>query len=118
MAAAGSRILRGPNKALRKTTKTPLNIIAMLSAVGIHEPSSKPKPAAPRRSAKPTLTSREFMVASPAPRKTPRMPTYGLVTIPDPPDGAGVDGAFASVAVTGDSPSLPRPVGANGRDHG
>ena len=43
IAAAGSRILRGPYKTFRKTTKTPLNIVAMLSAVGIQDASSKPK---------------------------------------------------------------------------
>src|SRR5262249_52982470 len=53
----------------------------MLSALGIHEASSKPKPAAPRRSARPTLIKREFKVARPAPRKTASIPTYGLVVI-------------------------------------
>ena len=43
IAAAGSRILRGPYRTFRNTTKTPLNIVAMLSAVGIQEASSKPK---------------------------------------------------------------------------
>ena len=66
---------------MTKTTKTPLNIVAMLGTLGIHEASSKPKPAAPRRSASPTLSKREFKVASPAPKKTPRIPTYGLVVI-------------------------------------
>jgi len=36
-AAIGSRIRRGPQKAFRKTTKTPLNIVAILSAVGSQE---------------------------------------------------------------------------------
>ena len=80
-AAAGSRIRRGPNRAFRNTQKTPLNIIAMLSTVGIQEPSSKPKPVAPLRSARPTLMRRAFNVAIPAPRKTPKVPMYGLVLI-------------------------------------
>src|SRR5215472_7726229 len=51
----------------------------MLSAVGIQEASSKPRPSAPRRSGSPTLIKREFSVAIPAPRNTPRIPTYGFV---------------------------------------
>src|SRR6266852_77451 len=51
----------------------------MLSVVGIQEASSKPKPVAPRRSGRPTLTRRAFSVAIAAPKKTPRIPTYGLV---------------------------------------
>ena len=39
IAAAGSRIRRGPDRTFTKTTKTPLNIVAMLSAVGIQEAS-------------------------------------------------------------------------------
>ena len=73
-AAAGSRILRGPNTTLRKQTKTPLNMVAMLSAVEIQDASSKPNPKTPRRSGKPTLTNRAFKVAIPAPMKTPRIP--------------------------------------------
>src|SRR5215467_1751705 len=79
IAAAGSRILRGPYRTFTKTMNTPLNIIAMLSAVGIQEASSKPRPSAPRRSGSPTLIKREFSVAIPAPRNTPRIPTYGFV---------------------------------------
>src|SRR5215470_3532619 len=80
------------------TTKTPLNIVAMLSAVGIQEASSKPKPAAPRRSARPTLTRRAFSVAIPAPRKTPTMPTWGLVVSCGGADGDdGVEVALAAL---------------------
>src|ERR1700722_20292526 len=77
--AAGRRIRRGPSRAFTNTTKTPLNIRAMFSAVGIHAASSNPNPLAPRRSARPTPTSRAFRVASPAPRNTPAIPKYGLV---------------------------------------
>src|SRR5260370_35227176 len=89
MAAAGSRILRAPNTAFKKTQKTPLNIVAMLSAVGIHEASSKPRPRAPRRSGRPTLIRRAFSVAIPAPRKTPRIPRYGSVASWGRPDCDG-----------------------------
>jgi hypothetical protein len=79
IAAAGSRILRGPQKAFTNTTNTPLNIVAMLNAVGSQDPSSKLIPRAPRRSGRPTLSNRLLSVASPAPKKTAKIPTYGLV---------------------------------------
>src|SRR5215470_241650 len=90
-AAIGSKILRGPQKAFRKTTKTPLNIVAMLSAVGSQEASSKLRPRPPRRSARPMLSNRLFSVARPAPRKTARIPTYGFVV-------ARVDGRSGTLA--------------------
>src|SRR3974377_201021 len=96
IAAAGRRILRVPYKAFRKTTKTPLNIIAMLSVVGIQEASSKPRPSAPRRSGSPTLIKREFNVAIPAPKNTPAIPMYGLVVSRDRPDCAGGGAALDS----------------------
>src|SRR3974377_915554 len=112
IAAAGSRILRVPYKAFRKTTKTPLNIIAMLSAVGIQAASSKPRPSAPRRSASPTLIRREFSVASPAPRNTPAIPTYGLVWNWDWPAAAGGGGAGPdSNAAAPECPSIARDIG-------
>src|SRR5271170_3943016 len=79
MAAAGRRIRRGPNNAFTNTTKTPLNIIDMFSAVGIQDASSNPNPFAPRRSGRPTPTSLAVKVASPAPRNTPTIPRYGFV---------------------------------------
>src|SRR6516162_10063579 len=95
-AAAGKRILRGPNKELTKTTKIPLNIIAMLSAVGIQEASSKPRPRAPRRSGRPILTKRPFRVAIPAPRKTPKIPKYEWVVSCERTDGEEGAAALAS----------------------
>src|SRR6266849_4765703 len=77
--AAKSRMRRGPSLALTNTQKTPLNIMAMFSAVGSQDAVSKLKPRAPRRSARPTLSRRLFMVAMLAPRKTPRIPMYGCV---------------------------------------
>src|SRR5262245_37423553 len=108
IAAAGSRMLRGPYKAFRNTTKTPLNMVAMLSAVGIQDASSKPRPSAPRRSASPTLIKREFNVAIPAPRNTPTIPTYGLVVSWDRPDCEVRGAALDSDAVTQTSPSIAR----------
>ncbi len=105
-AAASSRILRGPNSTLRNTTKTPLNMVAMLSTVGIQEASSKPKPNAPRRSGKPTLIRREFKVAIPAPRKTPTIPKYGLV-VSARLDGGGGAPLVRTVALT-ESPGRSR----------
>src|SRR5262249_9999834 len=112
MAAAGSNTVRGPNRALKKTTKQPLNMVAILSAVGIQEPSSKPKPAAPRRSGRPTLSKRAFRVARPAPRNPAILPTQGFVLIcgvPDPTSlgcsagdtGRGGAGAVSPVATAG-----------------
>src|SRR5262249_3056891 len=118
IAAAGSRILRGPYKAFRKTTKTPLNMVAMLSAVGIQEASSKPRPSAPRRSTSPTLIKRAFSVAIPAPRNTPTIPTYGLVVSWDRPDCEGRGAGWDAEAVTRASPSIARAICANGCDHG
>ncbi len=45
---AGIKIRRGPNKALKKTTKQPLNIVAMFKAVGSQRRlvDTKPKCAA------------------------------------------------------------------------
>src|SRR5260370_16838624 len=74
--AAERRMRRGPNTALKKTQKTPLNIMAMFSAVGSQDAVSKLKPRAPRRSARPTLSTPLFMVAMLAPIKTPRTPIY------------------------------------------
>lgn len=74
---------------MRKTAKTPMNIVAMLSTVGIQEASSNPKPSAPRKSGNPTLTSRAFSVAVPAPRNTPAIPKYGFVAV----DGEDVSAA-------------------------
>src|SRR3974377_1816396 len=105
IAAAGRRILRVPYKAFRKTTKTPLNIIAMLSVVGIQEASSKPRPSAPRRSASPTLIKRAFNVATPAPKKTPAIPRYGLVVRCVRPDWEEGGAPFASDVVTWEAPS-------------
>src|ERR1700684_3427781 len=56
-----------------------MNIMPMLRTVGIQEASSNPKPSAPRKPGKPTLTRRPLRVAVAAPRKTPRMPIYGCV---------------------------------------
>jgi hypothetical protein len=53
--------------------------MAIFSAVGSQEAWSKLYPRAPRRSARPTLSRRLFIVAMLAPRKTPRTPTYGFV---------------------------------------
>src|SRR5215470_14831473 len=118
IAAAGSRILRGPYKAFRKTTKTPLNIVAMLSAVGIQEASSKPRPSAPRRSGSPTLIKREFSVAIPAPRNTPRIPTYGLVVSRGRSVCAGGGPAVGAGAITGGAASITRPICAHLCDYG
>ncbi len=92
----------------------------MLSAVGIQEASSNPKPRAPRRSGRPTLTRRAFSVAIPAPRKTPRIPTYGLVVDCGRPDCGGV--ACAPLGLGGGHrESLrhwPAPLRTNRCDHG
>src|SRR6266404_4026572 len=109
---------RGPNHELRKTTKQPLNIIAMFNAVVSQEASSKPKPMAPRKSGSPTVSSRPLSVATPAPRKTPTIPSHGLVSL-DPPDGAGGAGAVLAAAVlTAGLPSLFALLRADSRDHG
>src|ERR1700732_2340730 len=79
MRAVESKMRRGPKTALKNTQKTPLNIMAMLSAVGSQDAGSKPVPVAPRKSARPTLSRRLFMVAMLAPRKTPKIPMYGCV---------------------------------------
>src|SRR5713101_6437636 len=97
---------RGPNQELRKTTKQPLNIIAMFNAVVSQEASSKPKPMAPRKSGIPTVSSRPFSVAIPAPKKTPAIPSHGLVTNLDPPDGVGGAGAVLAAVLTENLPSL------------
>src|ERR1700746_1229702 len=97
---------RGPNQELRKTTKQPLNIIAMFNAVGSHEASSKPKPMAPLKLGRPTLINRPFRVARPPPKKPPAIPSHGLVTNPDPPDGVGGAGAVLAAALTANLPSL------------
>src|SRR5580693_9135259 len=93
MTAAGSRIRRGPSSEFTNTTKTPLNMVAMFRAAGIHDASSNPKPLAPRRSASPTPTRRAFRVARPAPRNTPTIPIYGFVA------GAAVAAGDPVVAV-------------------
>src|SRR5258706_11479496 len=98
---------RGPNQELRKTTKHPLNMIAMFNAVVSQEASSKPNPMAPRKSGSPTVSSRPLRVAIPAPRKTPTIPSHGLVTNLDPPDGAGgAGGGLAAAVLTARLPSL------------
>ena len=66
---------RTPSSPPRKTEKGPINIIAMLYAVGIQLASSTPSPIAPRRSGRPTLITRPFNVAIPAPKNTPTVPT-------------------------------------------
>src|ERR1700722_5258113 len=114
MAAAGGRIRRGPSREFTNTTKTPLNMVAMFNAVGIHDASSNPNPFTPRRSARPTPTSRAFSVAIPAPRNTPAIPKYGFVY--------GAAGACDSVAVGLTSDTLIRLSpsvrgGPNRRDH-
>jgi hypothetical protein len=98
--------------------KMPLNIIAILSAVGIQEASSKPRPKAPRRSASPTLSKRAFSVAIPAPRNTPAIPMYGLVVIWDRPDCAGGGAVVGLEAVARESLSIARVIGANCCDDG
>src|SRR5215472_658450 len=111
--AAGSRILRAPYKTLTKTMNTPLNIIAILSAVGIQEASSKPRLRAPRRSGSPTLIKREFSVAIPAPRNTPRIPMYGLVARRDGPVCAGGASVAEAGAITRESLSITCAIGAH-----
>src|SRR5271155_4297658 len=113
--AAGSKIRRGPNNAFTNTTKTPLNIVAMFNAVGIQDASSNPNPFAPRRSARPTPTSRAFKVASPAPRNTPTIPRYGFVC-----GGTAlcVGAALVSDAVNRTAPLARRAVRPNRRDYG
>src|SRR5260370_36470888 len=93
IAAQGSRMRRGPNHELRKTTKQPLNIMPMFNAVGSQDASSKPKPMAPRKSGSPTLSSRPFSVAIPAPKKTPAIPSHGLMTSLDALPVSGAAGA-------------------------
>src|SRR5882757_2916622 len=109
---------RGPNQELRKTTKQPLNIIAMFNAVGSQEASSKPKPMAPRKSGSPTVSSRAFSVATPAPRKTPTIPSHGLVTNLDPPAGACGTDAVLAAALTANLSSLFAGLGTDSRYHG
>src|SRR5882672_4236793 len=108
---------RGPNQELRKTTKQPLNIIAMFSAVGSQEASSKLKPMAPRKSGSPTVSSRPFRVATPAPRKTPKIPSHGLVTSLDPPVGAGSADAVLTAELTAKPSSLFAGLSANSGYH-
>src|ERR1700689_2045335 len=118
MTAAGSRIRRGPSREFTNTTKTPLNMVATFNAVGIHDASSNPNPFAPRRSASPTPTSRAFRVASPAPRNTPKIPTYGLVLAAAV---AGCDSAAAGLVWDWDGVIRLAPstrIGPNRRDHG
>src|SRR5882672_7163284 len=109
---------RGPNQELRKTTKQPLNMIAMFNAVGSQEASSKPKPMAPRKSGSPTVSSRPLRVATPAPRKTPTIPSHGLVTSLDPPGGAGGACAVLEAALIANLPSLFVLLRPDSRDHG
>src|SRR5260370_16440733 len=107
--AAKSRMRRGPSLAFTNTQKTPLNIIAMFRAVGSQDASSKLIPMAPRRSARPTLSRRLFMVAMLAPRNTPRTPTYGFVKICAGALGGDAGAASFGVAVlTGFAPELFR----------
>src|SRR5258708_4085868 len=87
---------RGPNHELRKTTKQLLNIMPMFNAVGSQDASSKPKPMAPRKSGSPTLSSRPFSVAIPAPKKTPAIPSHGLMTSLDALPFSGAPGAGRS----------------------
>jgi len=76
-----SKTRRIPYAAPRKTAKTPMNMVAMLSTVGIQDASSRPKPNSPRKSGNPTVTKRPFKVAIDAPKNTPRTPMYGFVLI-------------------------------------
>src|SRR6476660_1067349 len=115
MRAVESKMRRGPKTALKNTQKTPLNIMVMLSAVGSQDAWSKAVPVAPRKSARPTLSRRLFIVAMLAPRKTPRIPTYGCVE-----SAAGGLAGVAGVArcsaavVTGFAPrSIVDFIGAN-----
>src|SRR5882672_1484326 len=109
---------RGPNHELRKTTKQPLNIMAMFNAVGSQEASSKPKPMAPRKSGSPTLSSRPFSVAIPAPKKTPAIPSQGLVTSLDALAFSGAPGAVSTAVAFTAKPSPYVFLGADGCDHG
>src|SRR5262249_49692745 len=110
--AVKSRIRRGPYKTFRNTQKTPLNIIDIFRAVGIQEASSSPRPSTPRRSASPTLSRREFIVAAVAPRKTPKIPMYGLVL--SCPGIAGVGKAGFAVSATIGVGLVRASIGVNG----
>src|SRR5271163_3274353 len=55
-----------------------MNIKAMLKALLIHAPSSKPIPRWPFRSASPSEIMRPVSVTIPAPMITPRIPSNGL----------------------------------------
>src|ERR1700731_4826889 len=83
--------------------------MAAFSAVGSQEAWSKLSPRAPRKSARPTLSRRLFMVAMLAPRKTPRTPTYGFVESCAAALGVAAGAASWGVAVlTGLAPELFR----------
>src|SRR5580700_7526467 len=77
--------------------------MAMFSAVGSQEASSKLNPSAPRKSARPRLSRRLFIVAMLAPRKTPRIPMYGFVETTTGALGVGAGGAasWGIAVVTG-----------------
>src|SRR5215470_14439058 len=79
--AARNKTRRGPNKAPTYTVNGPMNIRAMLKALLIHEPSSKPNPRLPLRSARPSEIMRPVRVTTPAPMMTPRIPSKGLFEI-------------------------------------
>ena len=97
-----------------------LNIIAILSAVGIQAASSKPRcgerradPAARR------LIKREFSVAIPAPRNTPRIPAYGLVVSRGLVGLWGVESRLWTLgAITWESLSISRAMRAHACGHG
>src|ERR1700745_577162 len=55
-----------------------MNIRAMLNALLIQAPSSKPIPTLPFRSAKPSVSNRPATVTMAAPSNTPAIPSSGL----------------------------------------
>src|SRR5436190_23898916 len=109
---------RGPNHELRKTTKQPLNIMPMFNAVGSQDASSKPKAVAPRKSGSPTLSSRPFSVAIPAPKKTPAIPSQGLVTSLDAFAFSGAPGTVLTAVALTAKASPYALLGADGCHHG
>src|SRR5580704_18629961 len=60
-----------------------MNISAMLKALPIQAPSSKPMPRLPLRSAVPRVSRRPARVTIPAPMTTPKIPINGLCEISD-----------------------------------
>jgi hypothetical protein len=79
---------RGPSKPPRYTENGPMNIMAALNAVPIHDASSTPRCNAPLRSTNPTLIRRPAKDAIMAPSNTPKIPMIGReVIITDAGDG-------------------------------